>query len=386
MALQRSGGMFNVDGGLWFDTDNSNNGRSISASQPIGAKRYGNINDFQNLLTGGASWIANQWGNQNQKLADTRYGYKIIDTIWTAAKQNLSTYTASSWSAAIAIGPNQVGIGTVLKNLSNNKYLYVDPSTINNQAASVKFSFVNSHQQATRITDFIPVLNWLNNSVLGDGPLGYEIERYFFTKKIEPTSYSFFSGGPTGGRDIERAFIPFSKERGRYLHINDKSLPPNQMTFTFTTNFYAAVRFQNIDEFETILNAGVLGEKFGWQLPQILFNNKAVAPAPNPFQEFWCDENNGPFGCIGTKMTTCDWLCKEASIYNRDFREFQFHVNQYLLNPDCYPNIKEFISWWGQQDRSAFDQWLLELWVSCGGQLIPDGGLIPGPGGEGFLP
>lgn len=81
--------------------------------------------------------------------------------------------------------------------LCNGKYLFVDPATINNQSASVKFSFVNSHQQATRITDFIPVLNWLNNSVLGDGPLGYEIERYFFTKKIEPASYSFFSGGPT---------------------------------------------------------------------------------------------------------------------------------------------------------------------------------------------
>jgi hypothetical protein len=360
--MARQSGIFNVDGGLWFDLKLS---QGIGVFSTVAAARYANLNSFQTLLTNGTTWSANQWGDQTKRLGDSRYGYKIIDSIWTEPKIDENPWTGSSL-AANPIGGNIVTRSFVLKSLDSGQYIYVNPATVNNSPSSVQFSYVNSHHEAYRFTDFVPVINWITGSVLGDGSAGFALEQYYFTKAVTNASYSYFSGPATLSNAVERAFVPFSKEKGQYLVIENPDAPPVDMIFNFTPDFYAGARFTDLNDFQDILDQTFLGnEVYGWEIPQFVFTRIPKPPKGNPFDVFWCDDQNGPYNCIGYEMPTCDWLCRTAIIFPFDFREYLNQVIPYLLSSKCYPDQKAFEAWWAQQDYAAFEQWLFEFWKTC---------------------
>lgn len=367
MALTRQGGIFNMDGGKIFDVQN---GKGIGVEQSVAGSRFDNIADFRNLVNSDTTWGPTQWGDEDKRLAFSRYGYKIIDSIWTEPKQTEEAFQASP------ISSNSFNAGltatrlAVIHSLSNGQYLYVDPETAGNPANEVLFAWVPSHTEATRFNNLAPITGWLEGSVLGDNDngliAGFEIEFYVFTQPQESSGfYEFFAGLPTGPRDIQRVFLPFSKGKGQYLFINDLSVPPNEMEFAFTASLYEAVRFDNVPAFETILNATILKEEaYGWEIPQYYFNGNAKPLKGNPFDQFWCVEQNGPYVCIGLSMLTCDWLCKQAPFYE-SFIGFHRAVSRFLEEPSCYPDSKAFRAFFNQQDYNAYLEWLQGIYKAC---------------------
>lgn len=367
MSRIRSAGIINMDGGLWFDKPEDGDG--IGVTDAVAAARYENLGTFQNLLSNEVKWSPNRWDGEDKKLVDSKYGYKIVDTIWTEEKRQEDPWDKSALAADSVNGDNIIARLSVLRSLDNDRYLWVNPDTVSFPADQVQFAWVSSHNQATRFANLAPVVGWLNNSVLGDSSAGFEIEQYFFTKPVDAErDFEYFSGEPTGDRAIERAYIPFSKEKGTYLWIEDETLPPKEMTFDFTTNQYAAVRFQNIGDFLTILNQTYLAnEAYGWSLPQFYFNRAATPIEQNPFQVFWCIENNGPFNVISDRVTVCEWINGLANKYSEDFSQFLGQVSKSLLESSYYPDPKGFDNWWRQQDYYAFEQWMYQIWEQAEG-------------------
>lgn len=366
MALRQST-LFNMDGGYWFKIEG---GQGAAVSLSVAATRYTNLNDFQTIVPI-ATWNANQWDDQQRILNDSKYGFKIRENIFTTDLFPESPINDSALSPFSTAGDaNILDRESVLFSLAQGQYLYLESGWESIDPALVQFAYVPHHQQATRFSNLLPLEALLDGSMLGDDPYGYMIEQYYFTKDIESVQYNYSSGGPTGSRAIERASVPFSKQDGQYLVIDDTGLPPQDMTFTFTGDAWSGARFANVADFLTIVNATYLsGIQYGWELPQFYFNRATKPPKGNPFQVFWCDENNGPFRCIGDEMPTCTWICRMASIFPYDFTEFLNYVTQYLLAPKCYPDEGAFRDWWGAQDYGAFEQWLYDFWVACGGQL-----------------
>jgi hypothetical protein len=362
----RQSTLFNMDGGYWFKLDG---GQGAAVSLSVAATRYTNLNDFQTIVPI-ATWNPNQWNDQQRLLNDSKYGFKIRENIFTTDLFAESPINDSALSPYSTGGdPNILDRESVLFSLAQGQYIYLRPGWESEDPAQVQFAYVPSHQQATRFSNLLPLEALLDGSMLGDDPFGYMIEQYYFTKDIEPVQYNYSSGGPTGQRDIQRASVPFSKQDGQYLVIDDTGLPPIDMTFTFTSDAWSGTRFANVNDFKTIVDATYLsGIAYGWELPQFYFNRATRPPKGNPFQVFWCDEQQGPYNCIGYEMVTCDWICRIASMHPFNFREFLNQVAQYLLTPKCYPDERAFEAWWGQQDYGAFEQWLYDFWVSCGGQ------------------
>jgi len=365
MALRQST-LFNMDGGLWFKLDG---GVGAAVSLPVSATRYTNLNDFQ-IIVPIATWNPNQWGDEQRQLNDSKYGFRIRESIFTSAVLEESPINDSALSPYSTGGdPNILSRTSVLYSYNEGAYLHIRAGWESQSPAQMEFAWVDTHQKATRFSNLLPIETILDQSILGDYNYGYGIEQYYFTKAVEVTQYNLFSGGPTGDRDIQRAFVPFSKERGQYLVIDDPGLPPSQMTFTFTSDAWAGVRFANAADFLTIVNGSSLSaEAYGWDLPQFYFNRAARPPKGDPFTTFWCDENNGPFNCIGYEMPTCTWLCREASIHQFSFVDYFNSVQKYLTSDRCYPNPMEFNQWWSRQDYGAFEQWLYQFWLNCGGQ------------------
>lgn len=372
MALIRQSGIFNMDGGQWF---NEVEGKGTGVTQAVAAARYTNIANFRNLVNDtAATWETNQWGDQGKRLAFSKFGYNVVDVIWTQGKAEEQPYDASPLAADSFVTGTDAPRLAVIRSLSNGHYLFVDPTTAGGSANQVKFAWTSSHTSATRFSDLSPITGWLTNSVLGDDDngltAGFEIEFYVFTQ-IRDTKIpigSFFSGGPTGPRDIQRAFLPYSKERGKYLFINDISLPPDEMVFSFTSSKYEAVRFDNTTAFTNIINANPVSEKFGWELPQVFFNGNATPIKANPFEQFWCIDGNFPDRYIFGD--TCGFLCDRSTekTYLNDFQQFLNDHGYAIINPKNYSNPKAFDAFWGRQDINDFIQWLYEKYVSCGGQ------------------
>lgn len=366
MGPKRQIVIFNNDAGYWFKMNGAAGG---AVNLSVGAERYDETSDFQYLIPD-LTWNTNQWGDQNKKLIDSKYGFKIVESIFTdpilpVDVINTSPLAPDSQSPGVNIGPV-----SVIYSYDNNKYLYINPGWEEMPPDEVLYSWVNYSSEATRFTNTFPFVNLLEKSIIGDfsRPLG--IERYFFTRPQTVTSYSFFRGGPTGERDIQRAYVAFSKEKGKYLSIDNPDAPYAQMTFTFVDTTCCAFRFQNTITFQNIMNNTILGDEvYGWEIPQFYFNGDVQPPEEDPFTLFWCDDQNGPYECIGYKTLTCDWLCGMADTFSKDFKEYYVYVTEYLLNADCYPNPKDFATWWSQQDYTAFEQWLYEFWINCGGGL-----------------
>jgi hypothetical protein len=355
-----------MDGGYWFKLEG---GQGAAVSLSVAATRYTNLNDFQTIVPI-ATWNPNQWDDQQRLLNDSKFGFRIKENIFTTDLFFEQPINDSALSPFTTGGqPNILARTSVMYSYTEGKYLYIRDGWESESPDVMQFAWVDSHQKATRFSNLVPLETILDQSILGDAPYGYGIEQYYFTKAVESDIYNFFSGGPTGQRDIQRAFVPFSKQDGLYLVIDDTGLPPQDMTFTFTSDPWSGVRFANASDFLTIVNATYLsGIAYGWELPQFYFNRATKPPKGNPFQVFWCDDQNGPYNCIGYETLTCDWLCREAGIFRYNFREFLSIVTKYLLNPECYPDPKSFSVWWGQQDYGAFEKWLYEFWVACGGE------------------
>jgi hypothetical protein len=363
--MARQSGIFNMDGGLWFDVKSA---KGIGVTNVVGAARYLDLSDFQTLLTNGTTWNSTPWGDQAKRLVDSRYGYKIVDSFWTEPKIDDTPYTASAL-ASNPIGGNIVIRSFVLKSLDTGKYIYVKSGTEGNPAASVQFSYVTSHHEAYRFTNFTPVIAWITGSVLGDGTAGFALEQYYFTKAVTTTSYSFFAGPATLSNAVERAFVPFSKEKGKYLVVDDLNLPPAQMSFSFTPDVYAGTRFTDLNDFQDILDQTILGsEAYGWQVPQFVFTREAKPPKENPFQLFWCIEGNYPDRFIFGD--TCGFLCMKATekSYINDWYSYLNDVGWQIINSKNYSDRDVFDRWWGQQDINDFLRWLYELYIECGGQ------------------
>jgi len=366
MTAIRQSTLLNVDSGTFF---RGSGGVAQAVGSSLQAARFTNIAQFASLIPD-TFWNANQWGDESKTLNDAVNGYKINEAIFT---QNIAPASAIN-SIALSpfdpsIEPNIVLRSFVLFSLDEGRYLHIKPGFESLPPNEMQFAYVNSHVFATRLTNLLPFVDILNETLLGDGPHGWSIEQYYFTKPVAKPKgglYNYFNGGPTGPRDIERAFLAYSKSEGAYLWIDPSTAggPPADMIFSFTQSPWEAARFDNTVEFQNILNATYLGGlPVGWELPQFYFNRAIEPITNNPFDQFWCIENNGPFLCLG-EFNVCEWLCRRAA-REPDFQAFLSFANANLFDPNCYYDSKAFEIFIGQQDYNAYEQWLFNLWFNC---------------------
>ena len=376
MAAKRESVIFNVDGGLWFKRNvliGGNPGGAVDLS--VGAERYDNITDFQNIVPN-LAWNPNLWGDQNRLLSDSKFGFKIVESIFTSPPISTPYTNASPLSPGSTNAARGAKRESVMYSYEYNSYLYIKDGWEALPPDQVQYAWVRRNDEATRFTNTLPFANLLDNSIIGDFSLPWGIEQYVFTRGVsQPRSLNYFSGPPSGPRNIERAYIAFSKAKGRYLLIDNPNDPYAQMTFQYVNTPCCAWRFQNTITFQDIMDNTVLGnEAYGWEIPQFYFNRDARPPVEDPFTQFWCIDQNGPYECIGYRTLTCDWLCDMAIKFSKDFIEYVKYVTQYLLEEGCYPDPEAFHIWWGQQDYAAFEQWLYDFWKACienEGKYIP---------------
>lgn len=342
-------------------------GSATAVPNPLAATRYANVANFTNGMTT-TSWEVNQWGDQNRKLSDILNGYRIVESIFTEPPTSSTTFTAASLApTTVPSSILDIKRTAVMYSLDFDAWIYVNPATTGAPADQQEFSFVPTPREATRFDNLLVFKNLLDNSLLGD--LGaWRIEQYVFTNQALPSKVSYFSGGRAGTQNIERAFVPFSKEKGQYVRINDPSLPFNQMQFAYTSSVYAASRFVDTTPLQQILDNTVLGQAaYGFDITQYYFD-RPIQPIPvNPFEQFWCIDNNGPFRCLGV-VDICEWICSQA-VRARSWQDFYNQMVEILLSSGCYPDSRAFDDWWRQQDFFAFEQWLLEKFIECGGKF-----------------
>lgn len=369
MAITRKGVIQNMDAEVYIDIISS---QARAVQTVIAAKRYDNLTAFAAELSS-VAWEPNQWGDQTKRLIDNAKGYRIRESYFTTDKITEAPFTATSLSPA-AINPSQnTSVRTsVMYSYDQGGYLYVDPASSALPPDQKSYAIVGNHQYATRFTNLLDFETLLDGSILGDYPQGWGIQQYYFTKPIDVPrdGYNWFSGAPAADRDIQRAFVPWSKEKGLYLWIDDIALPPAQMTFDFVPTPWQGVRITNLGTFDTITSQTILADEiYGWEVPQFYFNRSARPKPKNPFNDFW---ELTPIPTMGLGAgEVIPWIEGIIGKYLPvdDYRSFQNRVSENILTPWYYNEYEEdFNNFWGQQDFSAYEQWLQDtFWIPAGG-------------------
>jgi hypothetical protein len=365
MGAIRKSTLFSVDAGRFVDFNE--NITAIGVDSIHSAKRYTSISEFINS-DADKNWNVNSFGDNQKRLVDNKYGYRIRESIFTSEKDFGFADNRSSLSPSSRLEEDILNRSSVMYSLAQGQYLYIDPASMGGTPGSINFAYVSSANQATRFTNVLPFATLLETTVLGDDPYGWLIEQYVFTKPplLGPTK-GFFQGLADGSRSIERAFVPFSTGRGAWLWIDPTTInnPPAEMIFNFTDSVWEGARFTDTTRIQEILDATEYGQDiYGFDLPQYYFNRDANPITQTPFDIFWGEF--GPYKCLG-EVVVRTWL--DSSIKGRSWNDFMMYANGFLLTSGCYPNPKAFNSWWSIQDNKAYEQWLLAVFVDGGGEI-----------------
>lgn len=370
--------LYNIDGGRLVDVTNGNTGVGVRFNAYRQARRYGNLNDFTDIMPT-ATWNDNEWGDGSKTLNDNLRGYRIVEGIYKSPKE---TAVADNTSALSPATPNPaaniISRQYIMYSYDFGAYLWIDPTTTGLPAAEQRFAYVNDPMQATRINNLIPILNLLQNSILGDGKHGWGVEQYVFTKAQAPRNQGqTFTGAPSGSRDILRAFVPYSKTLGRYIYITPETIsgPPADIVYEFTNNPWAGSRFPSSATFDAIVTGNAALADHDWELPNFYFNRAAQTIPTDPFTDFWSSNAptlnpNYPTG-TSIAITALSYLQHIAPFYpgtgrrqqdNRKFQEYWAEVTPIVTAASGYPSPVEFERFWNGVSQSQYDTWLRDLW------------------------
>ena len=290
MAVDRKAALTNIDSGGFFYLSNQDNGNSTYF--PAEASRYTNLNTIINVLDE-KYWAANQFGDQQYKLADQRYGYKISDRLWALPEQALDNST--TWNYSNTPGEYEGNLQqrrSVMYSVGEGAYIWIDPTTLGYPPEDMVFAWVANPYQATRFSDINDFKTIMEGSTLGNAVYGWLIQEYVFTKGTQefvPTDQTFQVPANAGSSTIERRYVAYSSTVGKYLWITNPLAPIEDMIMYFTESHMEATRFTDVNDIKDIINGTATYNtrfKQGWDLLQFLFTSPVVSPTPSPWVEW----------------------------------------------------------------------------------------------------
>ena len=162
MALRQST-LFNMDAGLWFKLED---GTGAAVSLPVSATRYTNLNDFQTIVPI-APWNFNQWGDNQRLLNDSKYGFRIKESIFTSSQFLEAPINDSPLSPYSTGGdPNILARTSVLYSYNEGKYLHIRAGWESQSPDQMEFAWVDSHQMATRFSNLLPIETILDQTAM----------------------------------------------------------------------------------------------------------------------------------------------------------------------------------------------------------------------------
>lgn len=291
MAVSRKAALTNIDSGGFFYLSTEDRGNSTLYFPD--ASRYTNLNTIIDVLDE-KYWAANSFGDQQHKLADQRYGYKISDRLWALPEAALGNST--TWNYPNTPGDYEGNLQqrrAVMYSVGQGQYLWINPITIPFPPEDMVFAWTDNPYQATRFSNLNDFKTIMEGTTLGNAIYGWLAEEYIFTKQTElfvPADAAQFSvPANAGSSTIERRYVAYSSTVGKYLWITNPEAPIEDMIMYFTDNHMEATRFTDVNDIKDIIDGtATFNTRFkqGWDILQFLFTSPAVPPGPAPWVEW----------------------------------------------------------------------------------------------------
>jgi len=123
------------------------------------------------------------------------------------------------------------------------------------------------------------------NKTLNDAAYGFQIrDKYWINPQGTLQDYGNSSPNTAGGAKsvniLDRTSVMYSYDNGAFLWIDPatRMLPPDQMTFAWVASPWQAARFDNLLEFQTIMEGTSLGSmNYGWGIQQFFFTKDPLS-------------------------------------------------------------------------------------------------------------